>query len=153
MKSRKETLLKLNRTLQILAVSLASVADSSVSYALGDKLLYHVLPSNMSVPVTNPCVNPYEADYMPWHIPAGLTQSVHQAFVTKLPPYDVTIDDIFTPLVLINVAIIAILHEIHWNSILHLTRERERNRQAFCHQIVDYWATDPAHHQPTTRQY
>ena len=44
-----------------------------------------------------PCANPYDADDIPRHLPAGLTQYVLHAFATKSPPYHVTTDDVSTP--------------------------------------------------------
>ena len=113
-----------------------------------------------------PCANPYDADDIPRHLPAGLAQYVLHAFATKSPPYHVTTDDVSTPPVLIDVAkitghqcvrvrggAIAVLYETHWNGILRLTWERELDLQAFRHLILAYWANDPDHHQPNTRQY
>ena len=91
---------------KILAVGPCSVADTPDSRPLGDKLLYLDLPTNLSgltakprVTVTRckPCTNPYDADDMPRHLPAGLTQYVLHAFATKSPPYHVTTDDVSTP--------------------------------------------------------
>ena len=110
--------------------------------------------------------NPYDADDIPRHLPAGLTQYVLHAFATKLPPYHVTTDDIATPPILIDVAkitghqclrgrggAIAVLFETHWDSLLRPTWERELDLQAFRHHILSYWAAGPAQHQPHTRHY
>ena len=43
-----------------------------------------------------PYANPYDADDIPQHLPAGLTQYVLHAFATKSPPNHVTADDIPT---------------------------------------------------------
>ena len=135
--------------------------------------LYLDLPSNLYGPAAKPRVtvarckpssNPYDADDMPRHLPAGLTQYVLHAFATKSPPYHVTMDDIATPPILIDVAkitglhclrgrggAIAVLYETH--IAYSSTWERELDLQAFHHPILSYWAAGPAQHQPHTRQY
>ena len=160
---------------KIIAVGRSSAADTPDGRPLGDKLLYLDLPSNLSGPAAKtrvtmagckPCANPYDADDIPRHLPAGLTQHVLHAFATKSPPYHVTTDDVSTPLILIDVAeiighqcvrgrggAIAVLYETHWKGILRPTWERELNLQAFRHLILAYWANGPDHHQPNTRQY
>ena len=91
----KENLL-LNWTgpLKILAGGPSSAADTPDGRPLGDKLLYLDLPSNLSGPAAKPrvtvarckpCANPYYADDIPRHLPAGLTQYVLHAFATKMP--------------------------------------------------------------------
>ena len=160
---------------KILAVGPAPAADTPDGRPLGDKLLYLDLPSNLSGPAAKPrvtvarckpCDNPYDADDIPRHLPAGLTQYVLHAFATKSPPYHVTTDDVSTPPILIDVAkitghqcvrgrggAIAVLYETHWNGILRPTWERELDLQAFRHLILAYWAKGPDHHLPNTRQY
>ena len=137
--------LSLNWTgpLKILAVGPSSAADTPDGRPLGDKLLYLDFPSNLSGPSAKPrvtvarcklCANPYDADDIPRHLPAGLTQYVLHAFVTKSPPYLVTTDDVSTPPILIDVAKItghqcvrdrggatAVCNETHWNDILRPT--------------------------------
>ena len=125
---------------KIIAVGPAPAADTPDGRPLGDKLLYLDLPSNLSGPAAKPrvtvarckpCANPYDADDIPRHLPAGLTQYVLHAFATKSPPYHVTTDDVSTPPILIDVAkitghqcvrgrggAIAVLYETHWNGIL-----------------------------------
>ena len=143
---------------------------------LGDKLLYFDLSSNLSGPAANPrvtvarwkpCANSHDADDMPRHLPAGLTQHVLHVFASKSsPPYHISTDDIATPPILINVAkttghqcvrgrggAIAILYETHWDSLLRPTWERELGLQACRHHILSFWAARPAQHQPHTRQY
>ena len=117
-----------------------SAADTPDSHQLGKKLLYLNLPANLSGPAATPrvtvarckpCANPYDADDMPRHLPVGLTQQVLQAFATKPPPYHVTIVDVPTPPILIEVAkirgrqcvrdrgsAIAVLYETHSKGIL-----------------------------------
>ena len=160
---------------KILAAGPSSAADTPDGRPLGDKLLYLDLPSNLSGPAAKPrvtvarcktCANPYDADDIPQHLPAGLTQNVLHAFVTKSPPYHVTTDGVSTPPILIDVAkitghhcvrgrggAIAVLYETHWNGLLRPTWEQERDLQAFRHLILAYWANGPDHHQPNTRQY
>ena len=160
---------------KIIAVGPAPAADTPDGRPLGDKLLYLDLPSNLSGPAAKPrvtvarckpCANPYDADNIPRHLPAGLTQYVLHAFATKPPPYHVTTDDVSTPPILIDMAkttghqcvrgrggAIAVLYETHWNGILRPTWERELDLQAFRHLILAYWANGPDHHQPNTRQY
>ena len=160
---------------KILAVGPAPAADTPDGRPLGDKLLYLDLPSNLPGPAAKPrvtvarckpCDNPYDADDIPRHLPAGLTQYVLHALATKSPPYHVTTDDVSTPPILIDVAkitghqcvrgrggAIAVLYETHWNGILRPTWERELDLQAFRHLILAYWAKGPDHHQPNTRQY
>ena len=160
---------------KILAAGPSPAADTPDGRPLGDKLLYLDLPSNISGPAAKPrvtvarckpCANPYDADDIPRHLPAGLTQYVPHAFATKSPPYHVTTDDVSTPPILIDVAkitghqcvrgrggAIAVLYEIHWNGILRPTWEREMDLQTFRHLILAYWANGPDHHQPNTRQY
>ena len=169
--------LSLNWTgpLKIIAVGPAPATDTPDGRPLGDKLLYLDLPSNLSGPAAKPrvtverckpCANPYDADDIPRHLPAGLTQYVLHAFATKSPPYHVTTDDVSTPPILIDVAkitghqcvrgrggAIAVLYETHWKGILRPTWERELDLQAFRHLILAYWANGPEHHQPNTRQY
>ena len=91
---------------KIIAVGPAPAVDTPDGRPLGDKLLYLDLPSNLSGPAAKPrvtvarckpCVNPYDADDIPRHLPAGLTQYVLHAFATKSPPYHVTTDDVSTP--------------------------------------------------------
>ena len=98
---------------KIVAVSPSPAANQPDGYPLGDKLLFLDLPSNMSGPAAKPrvtvarckpCANPYDADDMPRHLPAGLTQYVLNAFATKSPPYHVTTDEIASPPILIDVA-------------------------------------------------
>ena len=90
---------------KILAVGPCSAASTPDGRPLGDKLLYLDLPTNLSGPAAKPCVtvtrckpftNPYDADDIPRHLPARLTQYVLQAFATKSPPYQVTTDDVST---------------------------------------------------------
>ena len=114
-----------------------------------------------------PCASPSDADDLPRHLPAGLTQYVLQAFATKSPPYHVTTDDVATPPILIDVAkitghqcvrsrggTIAVPYETHWDGLLCPTWERELDLQAFRHHIRLYWAaTAPAQHLSNTRQY
>ena len=160
---------------KIIAVGPSSVADTPDGRPLGDKLLYLDLPSNFSGPdakprVTvahcKPCANPYDADDIPRHLPAGLTQYVLHAFATNSPPYHVTVDDVSIHPILIDVAkitghqcvrgrggVIAVLYDTLWNGILRPTWERELDLQAFRHLILAYWANGPDHHQPNTRQY
>ena len=94
------------RLFKILAVGPFFAADTPDGRPLGDKLRYLDLPSNISDPAAKPRVtvtrckpyaNPYDADDMPRHLPAGLTQYVLHAFATKSPPYHVTTDDVSTP--------------------------------------------------------
>ena len=160
---------------KILAVGPYPAADTPDGRPLGDKLLYLDLPSNLSGPAAKPRVtvarckpfaNPYDANDILRHLPAGLTQYVFHAFATKSPPYHVTTDDVSAPPTLIDVAkitgqqcvrgrggTIAVLHETHWNVILRPTWERELDLQAFRHLILAYWANVPDHHQPNTPQY
>ena len=160
---------------KIIAVGPSSAADTPDGRPLGDKLLYFDLPSNLSGPVTKPrvtvarckpCANPYDADVIPRHLPASLTQYVLHAFTTKSPPYHVTTDDVSTPPILIDVAkitgrqcvrgrggAVAVLYETHCNGILRPTWERELDLQAFRHLILAYWENGPDHHQPNTLQY
>ena len=135
--------------------------------------MYLDLPSNRFGPAAKPrvtvvrckpCADPYDADDIPRHLPAGLTQYVLHAFATKSPPYHVPTDDVSTPPILIDVAKItghqcvrgrggstAVLYETHWNGILRPTWERELDLQAFRHLILAYWANGPDHHQPAAR--
>ena len=160
---------------KIIAVGPSSAADTPYGRPLGDKLLYLDLPSNLSGPAAKPrvtvahckpCANPYDADDIPRHALAGLTQYVLHAFATKSPPYHVTMDDVSTPPILIDVAkitghqfvrgrgdAVAVLYETHWNGILRPTWERELDLQAFRHLILAYWANGPDHYQPNTRKY
>ena len=80
---------------KILAAGPSPAADTPDGRPLGDKLLYLDLPSNISGPAAKPrvtvarckpCANPYDADDIPRHLPAGLTQYVLHAFATKGPP-------------------------------------------------------------------
>ena len=159
----------------MIAVGPSSAADSLNGRPLRDKLLYLDLRSNISGPATKPrvtvarckpCANPYDADDIPLHLPAGLTQYVLHAFANKSPPYHATTGDVSTPPILIDVAkitghqcvrgrggAIAVLYETYWNGILRPTWERELDLQAFRHLILAYWANGLAHHQPNTRQY
>ena len=128
---------------KIIAVGPSSAADTPDGRALGDKVLYLDLPSNLSGPAAKPrvtvarckpCANPYGPDDIPRHLPAGRTQYVLHAFATKSLPYHVTTDDVSTPLILIDVVkitgpqsvrdrggAIAVLYETHWNGILRPT--------------------------------
>ena len=158
---------------EIVAVGPSPAATQPDERRLGDKLLYLDLPSNLYGPAAKPrvtvarckpCANPHDADDMPRHLPAGLTQYVLHAFATKPPPYHVTMYDIATPPILIDVAkitghqclrgrggAIAVLYETH--IAYSSTWERELDLQAFHHPILSYWAAGPAQHQPHTRQY
>ena len=160
---------------KIVAVGPSAAATQPDGRPLGDKLLYLDLPSDLSGPAAKPRVtmarckpyaNPYDADDMPRHLPAGLTQYVLHAFVTRSPPYHVTTDDIATTPIFIDVAkitghqcvrgrggAIPVLYETHWESLLRPTWERELDFQAFHHHILSYWAAGPAQHQSHTRQY
>ena len=91
---------------KIIAVGPSSAADTPDGRPLGEKLLYLDLPSNLSGPAAKPrvtvalckpCANPYDADDIPRHLPAGLTKYVLHAFATMSPPYHVTTDDVSTP--------------------------------------------------------
>ena len=169
--------LSLNWTspLKIVAVGPSPAANQSDEHPLGDTLLYLDLPSTLSSPAAKPrvtvarckaCANPYDADDMARHLPAGLTQYVLHAFATKSPPNHVTTDDIATPPILIGVAkltgrqcvrgrgdAIAVLYGTHWDSLLRPTWERELDLQAFRHHILSHGAAGPAQHQPHTQQY
>ena len=68
---------------KILAVGPSSATDTPDGRPLGDKLLYLDLPSNLPGPAAKPRVtvarykpfaNPYDADDIPLHLPAGLTR-------------------------------------------------------------------------------
>ena len=111
---------------KILAAGPSPAADTPDGRPLGDKLLYLDLPSNLSDPAAKPrvtvarckpCANPYDADDIPRHLPAGLTQYVLHAFATKSPPYHVTTDDVSTPPILIDVAKITGHH--YWSRRCH----------------------------------
>ena len=171
------TKLSLNWTgpFKIIAVGPSSAADTTDGRPLGDKVLYLDLPSNLSGPAAKPrvtvarykpCANPYDADHIPRHLPAGLTQYVLHAFATKSLPYHVTTYDVSTPLILIDVAqitghqsvrdrggAIAFLYETHWNGILRPKWEQELDLQAFRHLILAYRENGPDLHQANTRQY
>ena len=76
---------------KIIAVGPFSAADTPDGHPLGDKLLYLNPPSNLSDPAAKPrvtvtrckpCANPYDADDIPRHLPAGLTQ--YQVCPTRL---------------------------------------------------------------------
>ena len=121
---------------------------------------------HVTVARCKPCANPYDADDIPRHLPAGLTQYVLHAFATKWPPYHVTTDDVATPPILLDVAkitghqcvrgrggAVAVLHETHWNRLLRPTWEHELGLQAFRHRILTYWAAGSTQHQPHARQY
>ena len=91
---------------KIIAAGPSPATDTPDGRPLGDKLLYLDLPSNLSGPAAKPrftvarckpCANPYDADDIPRHLSAGLTQYVLHAFATKSPPYHVTTDDVSTP--------------------------------------------------------
>ena len=91
---------------KIIALGPSSAADTPDGRPLGDKLLYLDLPSNLSGPAAEPrvtvarckpCANPYDADDISRHLPAGLTQYDLHAFATKSPPYHVNTDDFSTP--------------------------------------------------------
>ena len=170
-------ILSLNWTgpFKIIAVGPSSATSNPDGLPLGDKLLYLGLPSNLLGPAAKPrvtvarckpCANPYDADDIRRHLPAGLTQYVLHAFVTKSPSYHVTTDDVSTAPTLIDVAkitghqcvrgrggAIAVLSETHWNGILRPKWERELDLQAFRHLILAYWANGPDHHQPNIWQY
>ena len=114
-----------------------AVGPSSAAADTPDGVLYLDLPSNLFGPAgklrvtvarCKPCANPYDADDIPRHFPAGLTQYVLHAFATESPPYHVTTDDVSTPPILIDVAkitghqcvrgrggAIAVLYKTHWN--------------------------------------
>ena len=145
---------------KIVAVGPSPATNQPDGHPLGEKLLYLDLPSNLSGPSAKPrvtvarckpCANHYDADDMPRHLPAGLTQYVSHAFATKSPPYHVTTDDVATPPILIEVAkitghqcvrgrgcTIAVLYETHWDGLLRPTWERELDLQAFRHHILSY---------------
>ena len=160
---------------KIIAVDPSPTHSQPDGRPLGDKLLYLDLPSNMSGPAAKPgvtvvrckpCANPYDADDMPRHLPAGLIQYILQTFTTKSPPYHVTTDDVATPPILLDVAkitghqcvrgrggAIAVLYGTHWDGLLRPTWERELDLQAFRNRILTYWAAGPKQHQPHTCQY
>ena len=98
---------------KILAVGPCSAADTPDGHPLRDKLLYLDLPSNLSGPAAKPrvtvarckpCANPYDADDLPRHLPADLTQYALHAFATNSTPYHVTTDDVSTSPILIDIA-------------------------------------------------
>ena len=127
--------LNLTDPFKIVAVGSSPVAHQLDGHSLGDKLLYLDFPSNLSGPAAKPrvtvvrcksCANPYGADDMPRHLPAGVTQNVLHVFATKSPSYHVTTDDIATPPILMDVTkitchqcvrgrggAIAVLYETH----------------------------------------
>ena len=97
---------------KIVAVGPSPTDNQPDGRPLGDKLLYLDLPSSLSGPAAKPrvtvarckpCTNPYNADDMPRHLPAGLIQYILHAFAIKSPPYHVTTDDVATPSILIDV--------------------------------------------------
>ena len=124
------------------------------------------LPPNMSGPAAKPrvtvvrckpCANPYDADGMPRHLPAGSTQYVLHAFATKSLPYHVTIDVAAKitghQCVRGRGGAIVVLYEPHWDGLLRPTWKRQLDLQTFRHHIFTYWTTGPTQHQPHTRQY
>ena len=149
-KVRKEKL-SLNWTgpFKIVTVGPSPAAAQLDERPLEGKLLYLDLPSNLSGPAKprvtvarcKPCANPYDADVMPRHPPADLTQCGLHAFATKSPPYHATTYGIATHPILIDVAkitgrqcmrgrggTIAVLYETHCNSLLRPIWERELDR-------------------------
>ena len=73
---------------------------------LHEKLLYFDLPSDMpgrhskrrvSVVRYKPCRNPDGIHDLPKHLPADLTKYVFDSFLTKSPPFHLTLDDILPP--------------------------------------------------------
>ena len=97
---------------KIVAVGPSPTDNQPDGRPLGDKLLYLDLPSSLSGPAAKPrvtvarckpCTNPYNADDMPRHLPAGLIQYILHAFAIKSSPYHVTTDDVATPPILIDV--------------------------------------------------
>ena len=105
-KVHKEKLsLNWTRPFKVIAFGPSPAADTPDGRPLENKLLYLHLPSNLSGPAAKPrvsvarckpCANPYGADDIPRHLPAGFTQYVLHAFATMSPPYHVTTDDVST---------------------------------------------------------
>lgn len=104
--------LTLNQTgpFKVSAVGLSSAAGTPDGQPLGDKLLYPNLPSNLSglaakplitAACCTPCANPYDADNMPPHLLAN-------ASTITMPLYHITLDDVSTPAIFIEINVYAV---------------------------------------------
>ena len=92
---------------KVVAVGPCSAAETPDGSPLGRNLFYLDLPSDLpgsdarrrvTIERCKPCVNPHDSGDMPTYLPAGLTQYVLNNFSKKSPPYNVTQDDVSTPL-------------------------------------------------------
>ena len=101
--------LTLNRTgpYKILAVGLCSAAETPDGSPIGSKLIYLDFlfdqPGSdarrcVAIEPCKRCANPHDSEDMPKHLPVGSTQVVLNNFSKNSPPYQVTQDDVSTPL-------------------------------------------------------
>ena len=131
---------------KVLAVGPCTHADTPDGSALGAKLLYLDLPSDIpgvdarrrfSVQRCKPCANPHEHGDRPKYLPGGLTQYVLNTFLKESPPYHVTQDDVSIPFQPVEVekvpghqsvrdrdGVIAVMYETHWTSLSGPSWER-----------------------------
>ena len=105
----------------------------------------------VSVQRCKPCANPHDQGDMPKYLPAGLTLYVPNNVSKKFHPYNVTQDDVSTPLQRLEVekitghqsirgrgGDIAVMYEKHWAGLSGPSCEREIDVQLFCHGILRY---------------
>ena len=99
---------------------------------------------------------------MPKYLPAGLTQYVLNNFSKESPPYDVTQDDVSTPLQRLEVeqitghqsirgrgSIIAVLYKTHRAGLSERSWEREVDFHLSRPHTLRYLAGTPNHHRQT----
>ena len=117
---------------KILAVGPCSAAETPYGSLLGTNLPYLNLPSDLpgsdarrrvAIERCKPCVNPHDSGDMPKYPPAGITQYVLNNFPRKSPPYDVTQDDVLTPLQRLEVEQSAGHQSVRGRAILHALGE------------------------------
>ena len=112
------------------------------------------------------CANPHDSEEMPKYLPAGLTQYVLNIFSEKPQPYDVTQDDVSTPLQRLEVehitghqsvrergGVIAVLYKTHCAGLSEPSWEREMDLDLSRSLILRFRAGTPNHHRQTNRLY
>ena len=160
---------------KIFAVGPCSPAETPDGSPLGSNLLYLDFPSDLpgsdarrrvNIERCNPCANPHDSGDMPKYLPAGLTQYVLNKISKRSPPYDVTQDDVSTPLQRLEVehitdhqsvrgrgGVIAVLYKTHWAGLSEPSWEREMNLHLSRSHSLRYWARTTDQHRLTIRLY
>ena len=160
---------------KILAVGPCSAAETPDGLLLMINLLYLNLPSGLpgsdarrrvAIERCKPCANPHNSGAMSKHLPVGLTQYVLSDLSKKSPPYQVTQDDVLTPLHRLEVelitghqsvrgrgGVIAVIYKTHWAGLSEPSGEREMDLHLPRFHILHNWARTPDQQRQNNRLY